>query len=115
VQITDSSGGNIKTYSSVNSDESNNRGALNIEADIPVADFANNAGNATLRVWGVSLSEINKAAQFKNQYIYIYGGSNKGLPLENPAHSGLLYAGRILQCFGNWQDTMQCLDFVITA
>jgi len=113
IEIYDKDGTVLKTYSSVNADESNNRGALQIEADLPISDFAHPSGSATIRIWGIPLSEIKKAAEFERKYIRISGGSNKGLPLENPAHSGLLYAGQIYQCFGNWQDTMQALDFVV--
>jgi hypothetical protein len=105
----------VKTYSSVNPDESNNRGALQMEADLPVYYLAQPGGGGSLRIWGIPLKEISSAALFEGGFIYIYGGSNKGLPLENPGKSGLLYTGRIFQCFGNWQDTMQSLEFVLIA
>jgi hypothetical protein len=39
----------------------------------------------------------------------------KGLPLANPAQSGLLVSGSIMQAFGNWRDTDMTLDLILVA
>jgi hypothetical protein len=96
-------------------------GAWNVELDIPVIDAATSQGFATARVWGISLAEIAQANNLagnlsQNQppfNIAVYGGMQKGLPLANPAQAGLLTQGTVYQCFGNWIDTDQTLDFVI--
>lgn len=95
--------------------------AWDIELDIPVIDAATSQGFSLLRIWGVSLAEISQANDLgpnpatgrPGKNIAIYGGMQKGLPLANPAQSGLLVSGNIFQCFGNWIGTDQTLDFVI--
>lgn len=92
-----------------------NPGALNVEFDIPTFRQAQPAGNATLKIWGISLGDISQASNFNGRTITIWGGMAKGLPLANPSQYGILLTGTINQCFGNWQDTNQTLDFVITV
>lgn len=88
-------------------------GALNIEIDMPVSPFATPAGAGLVRIWGISLKDISQSSDFNNKGITVYGGMQKGLPLANPAQSGLLFQGQIYQCYGNWIGTDQTLDFVI--
>ena len=87
--------------------------AWDVELDIPVIDAATSQGFSLARVWGISLAEINHSNDLKGKNIAIYGGMQKGLPLASPAQSGLLVSGNVFQCFGNWIDTDQTLDFVI--
>lgn len=87
-------------------------GALLVEMDIPLYQFAQPAGQAMLRVWGIGLQQIAQASNLNNMNIAIFGGMSKGLPLANPKQAGLLVKGQIFQCFGNWQNTLQTLDFV---
>jgi hypothetical protein len=87
--------------------------AWNIELDIPVIGQATPQGSGILRVWGISIQEINQAANLNGKNIAVYGGMQKGLPLANPAQAGLLVQGTIFQAFGNWIGTDQTLDFVI--
>lgn len=87
--------------------------AWNVELDIPVIDAATSQGFATATVWGISVAEIGQANNLVGKNIAIYGGMQKGLPLANPAQSGLLVSGWIYQCFGNWIGTDMTLDFVI--
>ena len=72
-------------------------------------------GFCSVRIWGVSLQEIAQASNLNKKNIQIFGGMQKGLPLANPAQSGLLFSGTILQAFGNWIGTDQTLDFVVMA
>lgn len=88
-------------------------GAWNIELDIPVIGQATPQGGGNLRVWGVSKAEIAQANNLAGKGIAIYGGMQKGLPLANPAQSGLLAQGYIFQSFGNWIETDMTLDLVI--
>ena len=96
-------------------------GAWDVEFDIPVIDAATSQGFATARVWGISVAEIAQANNLAGNLsqdqppfnISIYGGMKQGLPLANPAQAGLLLHGTVFQCFGNWIDTDQTLDFVI--
>lgn len=94
--------------------------AWNVELDVPVIDAATSQGFALARVWGISVAEIAQAndlnpdfAKNKFKNIAIYGGMQKGLPLANPAQSGLLVSGIVFQCFGNWVGNAMTLDFVI--
>lgn len=88
-------------------------GALNIEIDAPVYQFALPMGNDTVRVWGISLQEIKDASNYNKKVMRVYAGMSEGLPLANPAQQGLILEGVINQCFGNWQGTDMTLDFVI--
>ena len=95
-------------------------GAWNVELDLPVIDAATTQGYGNARVWGISVAEIAQAndlnpiiSQNKFKNIAIFGGMQKGLPLANPAQSGLLLSGQIYQCFGNWIGNAMTLDFVI--
>jgi hypothetical protein len=87
--------------------------AWDVELDIPFIDAATSQGFGTARVWGVSLQEIAQANDLRGKNIAIYGGMQKGLPLANPAQSGLLVSGSVYQAFGNWIGVDQTLDFVI--
>ena len=90
-------------------------GAWNVELDIPVIGQATPQGQAWARVWGISRQEISQAANLNGKNISIFGGMQKGLPLANPAQSGLLVQGFIFQAFGNWIGVDQTLEFVIIA
>jgi hypothetical protein len=93
--------------------------AWDVEIDVPVIPQDTSQGFGTVRVWGISLQEIAQAndlgaAQSGPKYnIELFGGMQKGLPLANPAQSGLLYSGIVYQCFGNWIGHDMTLDFVI--
>jgi hypothetical protein len=91
-----------------------------IEMEVPQNGMALQQGNPWLRVWGISINEIAQANNlgptasggFTNN-IFIYAGMAKGLPLANPAQSGLIFSGTIGQCWGNWVGTAMTLDFII--
>lgn len=88
-------------------------GAWNVELDIPVIGQATPQGFALARIHGVSLQEIGQANDLNGKNVSVFGGMQKGLPLANPAQSGLLVKGYIFQAFGNWIGTDQTLDLVI--
>lgn len=90
-------------------------GALNIELDFPLSSQASPQGNAWLRIWGISVEDINSAANLANVQIKVLGGMSAGLPLANPAEQGVLVQGYIYQGIGNWQGTDMTLDFIIAA
>lgn len=92
-----------------------NPNALNVELDIPTVPFATPMGGAWCRVWGVPLQEIAQSSNLNGKAIIIYGGMQKGLPLANPAQSGVLVQGFIQQAYGNWQGINQSLEMVILA
>ncbi|KYK44895.1 hypothetical protein A1D31_11805 [Bradyrhizobium liaoningense] len=103
-------------FSSHDAQGQNDRGALQVELDIPVAAFASpgNAG-AFIKVWGVPLSMISQSKNVNRKRIKVYGGFKQGLPLAKPQQSGLLVQGWVYQAFGNWQGTDMSLDLVIQA
>lgn len=97
-------------------------GALNIELDVQVATFATPSAVASyVRIWGISLREISQAMELAvrpalnrpGMSIAIYAGMQKGLPLANPAQSGLIVQGQIFQAFGNWIGVEQTLDLIL--
>jgi hypothetical protein len=89
--------------------------ALDVEIDAFVTDFntpSSDAG-AFVQVRGVSLQEIQQANNLNGFNIVVKGGFQKGLPLANPAQSGVLFTGTIFQCYGNWIGTEMTLDFLV--
>jgi len=95
-------------------------GALKVELDLPIIGAATPQGFGLVRVWGISLAEIGqatnlgaKAAGQPGKNITVRGGMQKGLPLANPAQSGVLFQGSIVQAFGNWIGTDMTLDIVV--
>lgn len=106
-----SAGSGASTFSSVVSG-STLPGALNIEMDIPIYQFAQPAGKAYLAVWGIGLKQVGQASDLNGKLIQMSGGMAKGLPLANPNQFGPLAQGQIFQAFGNWQGTNQALNIV---
>lgn len=88
---------------------STNPNALKVELDIPVSFMHQPIGNSYIQISGVSLQELYQGANLNGMNIAVYGGMAKGLPLANPAQSGLLCSGQIFQAFGNWIGTVQML------
>jgi len=86
--------------------------AWDVELDLPVINAATSQGFGSVRVWGVSVLELGQANDLAKKNIAIYGGMQKGLPLANPAQSGLLSSGFIVQAFGNWIGVDMTLDLV---
>ncbi len=116
IAITDPATGKaVRTYTSLLPSGAVNPGALMVEFDIPVAPFFTPIGSAFVRVWGIPRHDISTASDLNGKTIEVYGGMSKGLPLANPAQAGLLIRGVIQQAFGNWQDTSQTLDLIITS
>lgn len=107
------SGKVIKSWSSKDTAGNTLSGALNIEIDAPVFTLDIPMGAAYLRIWGISLKDIGQASDYNFQTIEVYAGMAKGLPLANPQQAGLIFAGTIQQCFGNWQAKTMTLDFVV--
>lgn len=92
-------------------------GAQMVELDLPVTVAATPTGQASVKIWGVSLNQIAQASNFNNAAVAIHGGMQPGLPLANrmAPYSGLLVRGYILQAFGNWMGLAQSLDLVIST
>jgi hypothetical protein len=86
-----------------------------IEFDAFVYGSDQPAGGTTITLHGVSLSSLQQAQQFANGTLILKGGMGKGLPLTNPAQSGVLFSGSIQQSFGNWTGTEMTLTFVVYA
>lgn len=113
--------GGLVTYSSLYQSATlqtiggTNPAALTVEIDIPVTFFHNPGANGYVRLHNIGLAEIAQASNLTGAFIEIYGGMAKGLPLANPAQSGLLARGQIAQAFGNWLGLDQTLDIFIVA
>lgn len=116
IEITDAGSGKlVKQFTSLNTLGQNIPGALNIEIDIPVFQMAEPAGEAYVKVWGISLQDIGQSFDLNNKIISVYAGMSKGLPLANFKQAGLVLQGVITQAFGNWQGLEQSLDFIINV
>lgn len=114
IVITDPTTGAVRrTWTSLQDNGNFNPGALNVELDIPVTAYAVPMGAAYVRIWGISLQDIGRAANFNGANIAVYGGMSKGLPLANPNQAGLLVKGSIQQAFGNWVNTDMTLDLIL--
>ena len=85
-------------------------GAWNVEMDVQVTYLHQPTGSSFIRIWGISLQEIAQANNLTGKNIEVSGGMQAGLPLSNPKFAGLLFTGRIYQCFGNWVGTEMTLD-----
>ena len=92
-----------------------NPGALNIELDFISAPFAQPAGIAWLRIWGISIQDISQVASLVGNHVTITAGMQKGLPLANPKQAGVILKGTINQALGNWIGVDQTLDIYVTA
>lgn len=104
-----------------NKSDDGNKAILNaqrIEFDLAVTTGATPAGGAWVRIWGPTKDQIDQAADFNGAAISLYGGMQNGLPLATQSvqagQPGLLISGTVFQAFGNWQGTIQTLEFVIT-
>jgi hypothetical protein len=91
----------------------NDPGALDIELDLLSFPSATPAGNCTITIHGISLSDLQQAKQYANMQILVKGGMQAGLPFANPRQAGVLLQGKIQQSFGNWVGTDMNLNFVI--
>lgn len=90
-------------------------GALDVEFDIPVYDYASPITFPLVRVWGVSLQTISQATDLNGATIKVSGGMAKGLPLANPSQQGVLFEGIVWQAFGNWLGDKMSLDLILTG
>jgi len=125
IVITDpDTGDTVREFSSLYPDGTTNLGALNIELDMAVSSAAMPMDHGQLKIWGISIEDISNANNFAphladdktltpGKKIQVFGGMSNGLPFAQSWQKGLLFSGAINQCFGNWQDINQTLDFVI--
>lgn len=89
-------------------------GAQNIIFDVLTMPFGTFAGNSTITIEGISLSDLRQATQFTGLQFVMKAGMAKGLPLANPKQAGLIATGTVWQSWANWQGTEMALDLVIT-
>ena len=90
-----------------------NPGALQVELNIPVYPMHQAGAGTYVKVWGVSLADIQRQSDYNGLNIKIYGGMSAGLPLATPSQSGLLVSGSVYQAYGNWIGTEQSIVFLI--
>jgi hypothetical protein len=90
-------------------------GALNVEIDIFSLNMATTGKGSFVRIWGIPLTAISQAANLVGMNITVSAGMQKGLPLANPAQSGIIGQGQIYQAFGNWIGLDQTLDIYMLA
>ena len=103
----------LRHYSSLLSNGLTDPSALTVEFDIPVVFFGDPFGNAHIKIWGVSITEIMQASNYNGQLISMQIGMMKGLPLANPQQAGMVLNGKIYQSYGNWQGTNQSIEFIV--
>lgn len=99
-------------------------GALWCEFDLTIVQAATPAGGSTVRLHGVSMSDLSQAQQFgqhrdaqgkfqQGMTLTLKGGMAAGLPLANPAQAGMLVTGQVVQSYGTWLGIEQHVDFVV--
>lgn len=88
-------------------------GAAMVELDLYVQPQGDATTKSHLRIWGASIRDMGQANVWVGQPVKVSGGMGRGLPLANPAQSGLLIQGSIYQAYGNWVGTDQYLNFVL--
>lgn len=115
-QIFEKSGKLFKQYKSLDAYGNYNPGCLMVEFDIQRYGMSTPMGNSLVRVYGVSIKEMQQAEQnMFGMTIKGFVGMSKGLPLAKASQSGMILEGVIQQPFGNWQGIDLSLDMIITA
>jgi hypothetical protein len=115
-QIFDKNGKLYRRYKSLDDYGNFNPGCLMVEFDIQKYGMSTPMGSSLVRVYGVSIKEMQQAQQnMFGMTIKGFAGMSKGLPLAKQKQSGLVLEGEIQQPFGNWQGTELSLDMIITA
>lgn len=92
-----------------------NPAALRCEMDIMTTALHQPMPGQYLKLSNVSLGEAANVQGLQHMNIAVSGGFAKGLPLANPSQAGLLCAGQIRNCFGNWIAGEQSVVFYIFA
>lgn len=111
--ITNAKGKQLRAYTSLKADGSFNGQALRVTLDVPQSSFAQPAGLAMVRIYGVQFPDINYTGDINGMNVTVSAGMSKGLPLANPKQQGLIAQGYIYQAFGNWQGNEISLDLII--
>lgn len=89
------------------------QGALNVEFNMPLYNFATPRQGSFARVWGVSNEELSQANRLADFDITIKAGMQKGLPLAKPQQNGVIVKGKIFQAYGNAVGTDRTLDLIL--
>lgn len=92
-------------------------GAQAIVFDIEESSASSPSANQIIRIWGPTFTQISQAADFNGAPITLSAGMVAGLPLATvqAPNAGIIVTGTVFQAFGNYQGTIQTLDFVINA
>ncbi|MCQ6687616.1 hypothetical protein NO391_21045 [Escherichia coli] len=115
-QIFDQKGKLYRQYKSLDAYGNYNPGCLMVEFDIQRYGMSTPVGSSLVRVFGVSIKEMQQAEQnMFGMTIKGFVGMSKGLPLAKSSQSGMILEGIIQQPFGNWQGIDLSLDMIITA
>lgn len=88
-------------------------GALNVEINIPIFNYANPLQNAFVRVMGVTFKELSQSTALTGKNIQIKAGMQKGLPLAKADQNGVICEGKIFQSIGNNLGLERSLDLII--
>lgn len=101
------------TYGSVVNDRTL-PGALDIELQIQTWNYDVAKAGSWLRIYGVPNAELGQSAQLAGNDIIVKCGMARGLPLAKPEQYGVIFQGRIFQCFGNLVGVDRTLDIILT-
>lgn len=102
-----------KIYTTLAQNGNVNGSALQVDLDIFQTFFHQPSQVGSVIIYGVDFSDLNQSANWNGAQITISIGMSAGLPLANPAQSGQVINGTILQSFGNWQGTYVSLNLLI--
>ncbi len=112
---TNSAAAQLARYTSLTNNGKNNGAALKVEFDIPSFAYGDPAGNAWIKISGVNYTDIRASKNLNGANLKFMGGMSKGLPLANPSQAGLLLAGTVQQCLGNFQGTETSLELIVST
>ena len=92
-------------------------GAQTIVFDIEESSASSPSANQMIRIWGPTFAQISQASDFNGATLTLSAGMVPGLPLATAqaANAGIIVTGTVFQAFGNYQGTIQTLDFVING
>lgn len=125
LRLTKDDGTLLNQYTSLKPDGSVDGGALKLELDVQEFAYGIPGSPSHIKVSGVNFADIRQANNLatanskpgnpRGANVTLLAGMSKGLPLANPGQSGLILAGQVQQCWGNWQGRETSLELVVTS
>lgn len=91
----------------------NPSGALNVVFDAQTLGQDLNYSGTTVSIYGLPLSFLSQSVNLLKAQFTMYAGFQAGLPLANPAQSGMIIQGVTYKAYGNWEGINQTLNLIV--